>query len=412
MKKRVVLTGAGVVSPIGQNVDDLWTSIVEGRCAADRIRRFNSAQYPSVMGYEVDPSKVSDSLKNGEFGEFAGLAADSLPMGRYAFLAAAQALSSAKWESIPAEKTGISLGVGMGCPDVDWYRDNFVTGKVSDKVAREHVRYMPHTITDVIAERLKLGGEVTTVHTACASSGQAIGEAFEAVRNGDAVAMLTGGCDSMIHPFYVAGFCLLGALSKRSDKSACRPFDAKRDGFVLGEGACVLVLEEYEHAVARGADIIAEVVGYGVTESAYRITDLHPDGEGPIEAMQAAVDDADIARDKVQYINAHGTSTLLNDQIESLAIQKVFGNSGVYVSSSKSMTGHLISAAGAIELLICALALRHQTLPPSVNLEEPDPACPVRLTPVKATAAKLDYALSNSVGFGGSNTAIVARRFQ
>jgi 3-oxoacyl-[acyl-carrier-protein] synthase II len=300
----------------------------------------------------------------------------------------------------------------MGCPDVEWYRDYYVTGKFSDTVARAHTRYMPHEITDVIANRLKLGGEVTTVHTACASSGQAIGEAFEAVRSGEAVAMLTGGCDSMIHPFYLAGFCLLGALSKRQDKTACRPFDAKRDGVVLGEGACVLVLEELDHAVARGADIIAEVVGYGVTESAYRITDLHPEGEGPIEAMQAAVDDAEITKDKIAYINAHGTSTLLNDQIESLAIQKVFGSSGVYVSSTKSMTGHLISAAGAIEMLICALALHHQTLPPSVNLFEPDATCPVRLTPAQATAANFDFALSNSVGFGGSNTALVARRFQ
>jgi 3-oxoacyl-[acyl-carrier-protein] synthase II len=234
------------------------------------------------------------------------------------------------------------------------------------------------------------------------------------VAHGDADIVVTGGADSMINPYHMAGFCLLGALSKRNDDptKASRPFDAERDGFVLGEGACMMVLEEHDHAVARGAKILGEVCGYGVTESAYRITDLHPEGFGPIEAMQEAIKDAGIVPSDVGYLNAHGTSTLVNDRCESVAVRHVFGTGSVApkVSSTKSLTGHLISAAGAIELAFCIMALRDQTLPPSANLVSQDPDCPVTLCPAEPTKAALNYALSNSVGFGGSNTALIARR--
>jgi 3-oxoacyl-[acyl-carrier-protein] synthase II len=266
----------------------------------------------------------------------------------------------------------------------------------------------------LVANLLGAKGAASTIHTACASSGQALGEAYEMIATGEYDVVMTGGADSMINPFQMAGFCLLGALSSRvSDPSqASRPFDLGRDGFVLGEGACMLVFEEYEHAKARGATILGEICGYGVTESAYRITDLHPEGRGVIESMQMALDDAGIKAHEVGYINAHGTSTALNDKVESLAISKVFDKTAcpTKVSSTKSTTGHLISAAGAIEFAVAMLALKHQVYPPSTNLKEQDPGCDVVLTPSTPTTMTSSYALSNSVGFGGSNTSLVARR--
>jgi 3-oxoacyl-[acyl-carrier-protein] synthase II len=318
--------------------------------------------------------------------------------------------------SIDRTRLGVCLGVGMGSPGFDWYEKIFIPKNFDHPILEEHIKYFPEQLTGVVGRLAGARGGLTTIHTACASSGQSLGEAFEAVAYGELDMVLTGGADSMINPYYFAGFSLLGALSKRNDdpKTASRPFDKERDGFVLGEGACMLVFEEYEHAVRRGAKIIGEICGYGITESAYRITDLHPEGTGPIEAMQMAIDDAGIAPERVGYINAHGTSTPLNDRIEALAVSKVFpaDRCNTMVSSTKSTTGHMISAAGAIELAVCLKALEHQVLPPSANLFEKDPECAVNLTPTQPTDAKLDYALSNSVGFGGSNTAIVAGRVE
>ncbi|MCX6124307.1 MAG: beta-ketoacyl-[acyl-carrier-protein] synthase family protein [Proteobacteria bacterium] len=303
----------------------------------------------------------------------------------------------------------------MGCEDFSWYGDVLPHKLDTDSSVLYYARNYPSTLTTMLAALTGAQGGNTTVHTACASSGQALGEAFDMVASGDCDVVLTGGADSMINPFQVAGFCLLGALSSRKDnpKVASRPFDESRDGFVLGEGACMFVFEDYEHAVKRGAHIRGEVVGYGVTESAYRITDLHPEGRGTIEAMEMALKDAGIAPEEVGYINAHGTSTLLNDKIESLAISKVFPASScnTIVSSTKSMTGHLISAAGAIEFAVAVYALQNQVVPPSVNLISKDQNCEVKLAKDFPEDLNSQFALSNSIGFGGSNTSVIARRF-
>jgi len=249
--------------------------------------------------------------------------------------------------------------------------------------------------------------------TACAASSQAIGEATEIIRRGEADVMLSGGTHTMIHPFGVTGFCLLTALSTRNDEPtrASRPFDRERDGFVLGEGAGMVVLEALEHAQARGAKIYGEIVGYGSTADAFRITDTHPEGRGAISCIRMALADAGV--DRVDYINAHGTSTTVNDKVETLAVKQVFGEEAyrIPVSSTKSMMGHLIAAAGATELIFCLLAIRDNVLPPTINYEYPDPECDLDYVPNVARRTRCDTALSNSFGFGGQNISLIVRRF-
>lgn len=251
--------------------------------------------------------------------------------------------------------------------------------------------------------------------TACAASSQAVGEATEIIRRGEADVMLSGGTHSMIHPFGVTGFNLLTALSTNNDDptGASRPFDRLRDGFVLGEGAGMVVLEELEHARRRGAEILGEIVGYGSTADAYRITDIHPEGRGAIGCMTAAIRDAGLNPDQIGYVNAHGTSTSVNDRVETRACKEVFGPAAmkVPVSSTKSMMGHLIAAAGATELIVCLLAIRDQVLPPTINYQNPDPDCDLDYVPNQAREARLQYALNNSFGFGGQNISLVAAGF-
>jgi 3-oxoacyl-[acyl-carrier-protein] synthase II len=251
--------------------------------------------------------------------------------------------------------------------------------------------------------------------TACAASSQAIGEATEIIRRGDADAMLSGGTHSMIHPLGVTGFCLLTALSTRNDepRRASRPFDRLRDGFVIGEGAAMVVLEELEHAQARGAPIYGEMVGYGATADAFRITDIHPEGRGASACMRRALEDAQLNPGDVHYVNAHGTSTAVNDRIETRACRDVFGEAAdrVPVSSTKSMMGHLIAAAGVTELIVCLMSMRDNVLPPTINYENPDPDCDLDYVPNEARRARCDVALNNSFGFGGQNITIIVRRF-
>jgi 3-oxoacyl-[acyl-carrier-protein] synthase II len=273
-----------------------------------------------------------------------------------------------------------------------------------------------HTPTAHLAEYFDLQGPNYACLTACAAGTQAVGEATELIRHGDADVMLAGGAHSMIHPFGVTGFNLLTALSTRNDQPqrASRPFDLHRDGFVIGEGAGMLVLEELEHARKRGARILGELTGYGSTGDAFRVTDSHPEGRGAIACMQAALADARLSPEEVGYINAHGTSTKINDLVETLAIKKVLGEHAyrVPISSSKSMLGHLIGAAGAVELIVCVMALRRGVLPPTINYEVPDPACDLDYIPNQAREVRARNALSNSFGFGGQNTSLVVSLFE
>jgi 3-oxoacyl-[acyl-carrier-protein] synthase II len=411
-RRRVVVTGMGAVTPLGNTLNDTWHGLIEGVSTGAPVARFDASLYPSRIAYEVrDFAFQRDLVLAREEGYLSTAAAYGIQAGHEALRQARLAAGA----SAP-DRTAVCVGVGMCCPDVYFY-DEIVTPKRWDDLrVANHIRFFPDQLSSVLARIAGAKGGITTIHTACASSGQSLGEAFDMIAYGDQDVVLTGGADSMIHPFYFAGFSLLGALSKRNDESrtASRPFAPDRDGFVLGEGACMLVFEDMEHAMKRGAVVLAEVCGYGITESAYRITDLHPEGTGPVEAMQMAVDGAGIEPAAVGYINAHGTSTPLNDRIEALAISKVFGfgDGQTLVSSTKSMTGHMISAAGAIEFAVCVQALRHQVLPPSINVPVKDPECLVELTPPAPTSRRLDYALSNSVGFGGSNTALIAGRVQ
>ncbi len=409
-RKRVVVTAMGAITPVGNSVEESWANIRKGKVNADYVTLFDASQFPCRIGYEIkgfDPKKYGMSEKDSERLNRAG------QFGAAATLEAFKNSGLTRGNYDPS-RTMVSYGVGMGSPDLKWYEEVYLKENYQHESIKRHLRFFPNMLTQYASQMVNAQGGALTVHTACASSGQAVGEAFNLIARGDADLVFTGGADSMINPFYMAGFCLLGALTSNDNppEKACKPFDKDRSGFVLGEGACVLLFEEYEHAKKRGAKIIAEISGYGVTESAYRITDLHPEGQGPIEAMQMAIQDAGISPSQIGYVNAHGTSTQLNDRVEALSVAKVFGDHPVIVSSTKSTTGHLISAAGAMELAVCILSLRDSVLPPSVNLTEKDPDCAVVLAPAQESKFDAEYALSNSVGFGGSNTAVIAKRFK
>jgi 3-oxoacyl-[acyl-carrier-protein] synthase II len=412
-KKRVVITGMGAVTPAGNTMNDTWNGIIEGKKNVGPVEIFDAEKFPTNFAYQVKDFKMNTmGLEGNPNSQLLNRA------GRFGWNAAIEAATQAnilKNGKLNPLKTAVCLGVGVGSTSLPWQHGSYLTEKFEgDEFTLNHRKNFPSTLTAMVANLLGAKGASSTIHTACASSGQALGEAYEMIATGEYDVVMTGGADCMINPFQMAGFCLLGALSTRvSDPSqASRPFDVDRDGFVLGEGACMLVFEEYEHAKARGATILGEICGYGVTESAYRITDLHPEGRGVIESMQMALDDAGIKAHEVGYINAHGTSTNLNDKVESLAISKVFNRTScpTKVSSTKSTTGHLISAAGAIEFAVAMMALKHQVYPPSTNLKSQDPACEINVTPTTPTPMTSSYALSNSVGFGGSNTSLIARR--
>jgi 3-oxoacyl-[acyl-carrier-protein] synthase II len=408
-KRRVVITGIGAVTPLGNNFEQTWNGIIEGVSLAGPVKSFDASKFACSMAYEITGFKLKTELLAEKEHSYLNKA------GNFAVNAMAEALDQAKLaddKNIDPYRKAVCLGVGMGVNDLNWFNDVIIPQRYNQPDIVKLQANWPSSLSTVASRIFSAKGPCVTVHTACASSGQSVGEAYEMIAYGDADVVMTGGADSMVDSFYFAGFSLLGALSKRSSdpKTASRPFDADRDGFVLGEGACIMILEDYEHAKKRGVKILGEVAGYGVTESAYRITDLHPEGTGPKEAMEMAVADAGINPSQVGYINAHGTSTLLNDRIEALAVSKAFPNTNVSVSSTKSMTGHMISAAGAMELAVCVKALEQQVLPPSVNLFNKDPSITVQLNPNKPTPKVMEYALSNSVGFGGSNTALVVRK--
>ncbi len=335
-------------------------------------------------------------------------------------------------DRVDRQRFGVYLGIGEGRHDYDallgaiahGYRPERgdIGGVPFAQSAREHMRpglereQELHTTTAHLAERFDLGGPNYSCLTACAAGSQAVGEAMELIRSGEADRMLAGGSHSMVHPFGLTGFSLLTALSRRTDEPAraSRPFDLRRDGFVIGEGAGLLVLEARELAKKRGATIYAELTGYGSTADAFRVTDSHPEGRGAIACMRAALADAGLAPDAIGYINAHGTSTLLNDKVETRGIKEVFGPLAyqVPVSSSKSMLGHLMAAAGAVELVICVEALRHGVLPPTINYETPDPECDLDYIPNKPRERRVQHVLSNSFGFGGQNVSLVVSRYE
>jgi 3-oxoacyl-[acyl-carrier-protein] synthase II len=427
MRRRVVITGMGAITPLGHTVEELYRNQLEGRSGVGPITLFDASKFPTKFASEV---------KNFDLGKYVTTPqrwANSGANSRFAVAAARQALDNAgltENDKIDRTRLGVYLGSGEGIQDFHHlislisqsYHGGtvdtalFTTGGLKEFNAQKEYEQELHTTPGHLADYFDLQGPNYNCLTACAASSQALGEATEMIRCDEADIMVSGGAHSMIHPFGVTGFNLLTALSTNNEhpKKASRPFDLNRDGFVLGEGAGMLILEELEHARRRGATIYAEMTGYGSTADAFRITDSHPDGRGAIACVQGALDDAKLPPSAIGYINAHGTSTKVNDQVETLAIKKVFGD-GAYevpISSSKSMLGHLIAAAGAVELITCVMAMRHGVLPPTINYENPDPECDLDYIPNVAREKKTDHILSNSFGFGGQNVSLIISRFK
>ena len=431
MTRRVVVTGIGAVSPQGNDRESTWAGVCAGKSGAGAITQFEASTWPVKFACEVRGFKLPDGACLPQHEKYLNRPSE---FGVAAALEAIKDSGLLKDGHVDCDPDffGVSVGAGIGAVSPKELammlrslaiEGNFEElGRVVQQQAESRIflRNHPGTLAYLLSARWNARGPVTTVHTACASSGQSIGQALLQIQRGEADVILAGGADSLAGELLLAGFCLLGALSRRNDapEKASRPFDRDRDGFVASEGAAMLVLEERERAIARGARGYAEVSGFGETESAFRITDLPPDGRGTVEAMQDAVAMAGLTPDAVGYINAHGTSTELNDRIECLAIQRVFGEerTDLCVSSTKSTTGHLISAAGALELMFCVLALRDQKVPPTINLDHPIAGCAFDFVPHHSKSFEvskpLRAALSNSIGFGGSNSAVLVTRHE
>jgi 3-oxoacyl-[acyl-carrier-protein] synthase II len=425
-RRRVVITGMGCVTPLGLGVEPLWKNLMAGASGVGLTTVFDASRFPTKISAEVRNWDISDEGQDAARWQFCGRHT------RFAAGAALQAMKDAGLlQGLPADpsRLGVYLGSGEGQQDFDSFTRMMMASIEGDtldvakftKLGLEtlhplsEVEQEPNMPAGHLAGLFDAQGPNLNCLTACAASSQAIGEACEIVRRGEADVMLSGGTHSMIHPFGVTGFNLLTALSTRNDEPAraSRPFDNERDGFVLGEGAAMVVLEELEHAKRRGAHIHGELIGYGSTADAYRITDTHPEGRGASSCIRLALADAGLGLHDIDYINAHGTSTSVNDRVETLAIKTVFGEHAykIPVSSTKSMMGHLIAAAGATELIVCLLAIRDGMLPPTINYENPDPDCDLDYVPNKARAATCNRALSNSFGFGGQNISLIVGRY-
>jgi len=426
MRRRVVITGVGCVTPMGNDVKTVWSRLLKGESGVGPTTLFDASNFPTRISAEVRGFDVSSVGENAEKWRHRGRHT------RFAVGAAKQAVTDSGLADSRLDPTrfGIYLGSGEGQQDFDHFTQMMVAaieGSTLDyakftKIGMEildplsELEQEPNMPSGHLAALFNAQGPNVNCLTACAASSQAVGEAAELIRRGDVDVMLSGGAHSMIHPFGVTGFNLLTALSTSNDEptKASRPFDKDRDGFVIGEGSGMLVLEELEHAKARGAHIYGELTGFGTTADAFRITDTHPEGRGAATCLKMALDDAGVNLEDVHYINAHGTSTDVNDRVETLAIKKVFGERAYKtpVSSTKSMMGHLIAAAGATELIVCLMAIRDNVLPPTINYETPDPNCDLDYIPNVAREARCDVAVSNSFGFGGQNITLVVSRFK
>jgi 3-oxoacyl-[acyl-carrier-protein] synthase II len=410
--RRVVLTGLGLVSPLGLGVNRNWRAMLEGKSGIGPITKFDTAAFSSQIAGEVtdfDPVEFMDKKESRKMDPFI----------QYAVAAAAYAVddSGIKMEILEGDRTGVYVGSGIGGIGAIENQHEILLTKGPSRVSPFFlISSIINEASGQISIRYKARGPNSATATACATGTHAIGDSFRIIARGDADIMLAGGAEAPITPLGLAGFCAMRALSLRNDEpqKASRPFDAQRDGFVMGEGAGVVVLEELGAALKRGARIYAEIVGYGMSGDAYHVSAPSLDGEGAYQSMYKALEDAQIAPDEVEYINAHGTSTPYNDKIETLAIKRLFGDHArkIGINSTKSMTGHLLGAAGGVETAASALCLKEQIMPPTINYEFPDPECDLDYVPNKARPASINYALSNSFGFGGTNGALVFKRFE
>lgn len=426
---RIVITGMGWITPLGHEIESVWRKLLAGESGVAPTTHFDASTFPTSFSAEVKDYDFRRFVERPGYHEHAGLNT------QFALGAARQAWRSAGLDharELDYDRIGIYLGSGEGSLDFENYVASNLAGWDAETqqihaptwaaTARQRlerwreIEQEPHRPLTHVAMELEARGPSYNCLTACAASTQAIGEAVEILRRGDAEVMLGGGAHSMIHPFGVTGFNRLTALSNRNGcfTTASRPFNRTREGFVLGEGAGMVILETLEHAKARQAPILGEIIGYGSSADAFRITDIHPEGRGAIAAMRWAMDDAEIGVEDVDYISAHGTGTKENDSIETRAVKGVFRERAkdIPMSSIKSMIGHLIAAAGAVELIACVLAIRDGAIPPTINLDEPDPELDLDYVPATARQGKVDLALSNSFGFGGQNDTLIVRRFE
>ncbi len=422
--QRVVITGFGAVTPVGLDVNSTWAALKEGRSGVGPITLFEAGSFATRIAAELKGFSLGTTgeARWGRHGRNT----------RIALEAASEALNhSGLFEGgkLDPSRFGVYLGSGEGQADFPRFVDLVHRSSHAGVVDTRQFTGMgvglldplleseqePGTPAGHLAAAFGARGPNHSCLTACSASAQAIGEAAELIRQGDADVMLAGGVHSMIHPFGVTGFVLLTAMSTRNDDPAraSRPFDRDRDGFVIGEGGGMLVLESYEHAKARGATILGELAGHASTADAFRLTDTHDEGRGAVASIRLALLDAGLNTDDVDYVNAHGTSTMVNDSVETLALKIALGDHSrrIPVSSTKSMTGHLIAAGGAVEAIICLLAIRDGVVPPTINLDQPDVDCDLDYVPHAARDRRIDVALSNSFGFGGQNTTLVLKRF-
>lgn len=429
MNRRVVVTGIGLVTPLGADVETVWRRLLNGESGVGRITLFDASNFATQIAAEVKDWDVSAFGENPDDWKLQDRHTQFAVGAGYQAMKDAGLLGD-DGTNLDPERFGVYTGAGEGAQNFadfaamtlaglgengEFDEAKFIEKGLEILNPTRELEQEPNMPAAHLAAYFGAKGPNVNCLTACAASAQAIGEATELIRRDEADVMLAGGAHSMIHPFGVTGFNLLTALSTSNDEpeKASRPFDKRRNGFILGEGAGVLVLEELEHAKKRGAKIYGEIAGYGATSDAYRITDIHPEGRGAISCMRNALEDAGVTPNDVDYINAHGTSTSVNDRVESLSIREVFGSRAyqIPVSSTKSMTGHLIAAAGATECIYSLLAIRDNIAPPTINFEVRDPDCDLDYVPNVARRVKIDVAMSNSFGFGGQDVSLVVRRY-
>lgn len=408
-KRRVVVTGIGAVTPLGNDISTTWENIKAGHVGIGPLTRLDQEKFPAKIAAEVKDFDIEKYISKK----------DARKMDRftqYALAASIMAVEDSNLEITPEVglRTGVWIGSGIGGMETFEQQYNNFLEKGQRRVSPF---FVPMMIPDMAAGQVSIHFGAKAINscsvTACASGTNSIGDAFKVIERGDADVMISGGAEAPITNMAVAGFCSNTALTLNPDpKTASRPFDKNRDGFVIGEGAGIVILEEYEHAVNRGAKIYAEVIGYGSTGDAHHITAPAPEGEGAARAMQQALNDADVSPEQVDYINAHGTSTVYNDLFETKAVKTVFGEHAykLAISSTKSMTGHLLGAAGGIEAIFSVLALQENILPPTMNLETPDEECDLDYVPNKAREQEISYVMSNSLGFGGHNASLLFKK--
>jgi 3-oxoacyl-[acyl-carrier-protein] synthase II len=412
MRRRVVVTGLGAVTPVGNDVATTWEALLDGKSGSAPITKFDASPFQVRFAAELkgfDPAQYMDRKEIKRADQYT----------QYAVAAAKQAMNDAGYGKEPTydpDRIGVIIGSGTGGLKIFEEQHDVYRERGPSKIS---AFFIPMFITDIAAGIVSMqfnakGPNYATV-SACATSAHAIGDAFRTIQYGDADIMICGGSEAAVTPMAIAGFANMKALSERNDtpETASRPFDATRDGFVMGEGAAVVILEELEHAKARGATIYAEIAGYGATGDAYHLTAPAPDGEGAQRAMRRAMQDGGLGENDIQYINAHGTSTPANDLNETKAIKAVFGQRAhdVNISSTKSSTGHMLGAAGAVEFVVCSLAVRDGKIPPTINYETPDPECDLNYTPNRPVEREVNAALSNSFGFGGHNVTLAVKRY-